>query len=97
MEALSTARSVVLQPNKKLKVCNAILDLSTWDGPRNNGFISVWMSTGGEPTLLANLNPDVSQAHFEVVIKPNDKPLFYLRSSFGHSNSIVVYLSGHIP
>lgn len=76
-------------------MCNAILDLSTWDGPRDNGFISVWMSKKGEQTLLANLSQDVSQAQFDVVIETNEKVYFYICTSFGHSNTATVYLSGY--
>lgn len=75
-------------------MCNAILDLSTWDGPRNKGYISVWLSKGGEETLLANLSQDVSQAQFEVVIETNEKAYFRVRSSFGNSD-VAVYINGY--
>lgn len=53
--------------------------------------VSVWVSTEGKHTLLANLSRNVSQTQIDVAFGKEEMPEFYLRAT----GPAIVYLSGY--
>lgn len=67
---------------------NAVLDLEKSKG---NGVVSVWVSIGGNHTLLANLSQHESQVQIDVAFGKDQLTDFYLRAPF----AATVYLGGY--